>query len=77
LKHLGVKLYDRDFNPRFRNFAFVQQHVNRWINSDLGIKAKERSQLSLAQLKEYEEAGRFDLLVQKGIDHYTAISKKK
>lgn len=77
LRHLKLKPYDRDFNPMSTNFAWVQRQVNRWINKELEIKAKERNKLSLDQLKEYEDSGKFDALTQKGIDYYAAKLREK
>ncbi len=77
LRHLKIKTYGRDFNPMNTNFAWVQKQVNRWINKELGIKAKERNKLSLAQLQEYEDLGKFDTLTQFGIEYYAAKLKER
>lgn len=70
LRELKLKTYGRDFNPLTTNFAWVQQQVNRWINKDLHIGAKERNNLSLEELEEYESKKPFDALTQRGIKYY-------
>lgn len=67
LQHLKIKMHGRDFNPMNTNFTWVQKQVNRWINKELGIKKNERNQLSLDQLQEYADSGKFDALTQRGI----------
>ncbi|MAU81216.1 MAG: hypothetical protein CME34_04965 [Gordonia sp.] len=78
LREVDVQPYGRDFNPRDKNFTWVQKQVNRWVNSALGIKSNQRNQLSLAQLQEFESSGEISKLTEKGIEHYRkALANKK
>lgn len=70
LHALNLKIYDRDFNPLYKNFVWVQKQVNKWIDKDLNIGTKERNSLSLAQLEEYEAQNCFSDITKKGIEYY-------
>lgn len=78
IKQLGLKMYDRDFNPLKTNFVWVQSQVSRDINKKLGIKAKERRNLSNQQLENFKNSGELELIKHNRIDYFrNKLSERK
>ena len=54
VKHLGLEMYGRDFNPLYKNFLWVKKKVSKSVNACLGIKAGQRKELTQEQIHKLE-----------------------
>ncbi|MFN5540196.1 MAG: hypothetical protein ACK481_09100, partial [Candidatus Melainabacteria bacterium] len=59
LKNIGLsgkQYYNRDFNYRSTNFAWIQAQISRDINKKLNIQSGQRNKLTNEQLEEFQKS---------------------
>ena len=74
---LGLKMYDRDFNPLKANFAWVQSQINRDINKKLRIKPNERKNLTNKQLEDFKNSKYLKIIKKDRTEYYKEKRDKK
>lgn len=57
LKTLSLKPYDRNFNPLYKNLAWVKRKISKEVNTQLGIKSNQRKSIDNATFEQMEENG--------------------
>ena len=57
LKTLSLKPYDRNFNPLYKNLAWVKKKVSKEVNKKLGIKNNQRKTIDNAAFENAEKSG--------------------
>ena len=70
VKRLELKMYDRNFNPRFRNFEWVKRKVSREVNLKLGIDTKQRKNINNEQFREMEGRGVLKDVEQECLEYF-------
>jgi DNA repair protein RadD len=72
IKALGVKHKGRDFNKRYENFGWVQRRVSSTINARLGIKGRQRNDLTTQELEALEQSNILKEVKAEMITYFTA-----
>jgi superfamily II DNA or RNA helicase len=49
IKQLELKLYGRDFNPRYQNLVWIKKEISKRVNKVLGIDSKKRKEITNAE----------------------------
>ncbi len=55
IKSLGVKYEGRNFNKRFKNFVWIKKKVSTEVNKKLGIKKRQRKEITNEKFTDIEK----------------------
>jgi hypothetical protein len=72
-----LKMYDRNFNPIFRNLAWVKKEVSKRVNAALGIKKGKRVAVTNEQYQQMDAAGMLTRVHSEALQHLTGKLRER
>ncbi len=78
IKELGLKMYDRNFNPTAKNFVWIMRRVSKSLNSIIGISTGKRKEVTNEQYSKLEDPKVLKGVLSENLDYFKKkLAEKK